>query len=238
MKILIYSVVTTERHYNEYIKYLKIIKNVEYLLFSSVNVQKNIDNVRVINVDVDDGKNLRELSRVYKMNAHKYIDLAKYDYYIYHDSNVIINEELLTSLYDIDKDIALYQHNRRKYIISEILYCFYVSKISAADVFRILFKIKGNVFLSSLVHGCVIIRRACNKGSKEFSELWLENYEYINVDRDQISLAVTVHKLNSYIYIYDSSPHGSKAVEIISHDKVVYKKNLNISKLTSLYKRS
>lgn len=142
------------------------------------------------------GKNLRRLSRDYKIRPFDHV--PGFDYYIYLDASI----ELLTSprrlvkKYLADHDIAVLKHPWRDCVYTEMRECIRIG-ITDWDVtheqaryYRAMRYPENN----GLTENGIIIRRN-NKIIREFSEFWYFIYQSF-AERDQFSFCYSAWRMN------------------------------------------
>ncbi|MCE7995875.1 MAG: hypothetical protein HEP71_28105 [Roseivirga sp.] len=221
MKVLIYYVVTTESHLEEFISDFAPVSQFDYALFTSVPLHVKPERLEVIHIEERDGLNLRQLSRVAKMNPQKFLDLSSYHYSIYADSNIQVAPDVLSYL-DRSKPVVLFKHNRRNFLLSEICYCYYTGKMSFVIMLKTIWQSQSLKFRKGLYQGGLLIRKSNNAIVEKLNSSWYDNYLRLTTDRDQISLAMAVYPLKQQIKVVNQVLHSSEGITLRAHDKVVY----------------
>lgn len=221
MKVLIYYVVTTQSHLEEFLADFRPLPQFDYALFTSVTTDVLKEKLQLIHIESQDGLNLRQLSRIAKMNPQRFLDLSAYDYSIYADSNIQLGPDVLLSL-DSNRPVVLYRHNRRNFLLSEICYCYYTGKMSLTIMLKTIWQSGAFKFRRGLYQGGVLIRKCNNTLVDQFNENWHNIYFAMSTDRDQISLAMAVFSLKEHVKVVNKVLHTSEGITLKAHDKVVY----------------
>lgn len=220
MKILIYSVTTTQEHLMEFLETFSPEPHFDYVLLSTIDLAYHPHQLKVIKIYSDKNLNFRRQSRLAKMCPEKFIDLSGYDLTIYMDSNININREILLIL--DNRPVTLFLHNRRRYILSEILYCYYTGKMSFVVLLDCIIKSGALKMIRGLYQGGLIFRKVNHEQTAFFNNTWIETYNEFDTDRDQISLATTVHRMKKHVNVIQSVLHDFNSVTVKAHDKIVY----------------
>ncbi len=220
IKLLIYSVVTTEVHLKEYLENFRPEPHLNYTLLSTIDFVCHHPEIEVIKIYPCPEMNLRRQSRLAKMCPEKFIDLSGYELTVYVDSNIRIKSEILSIL--DHRPITLFQHNRRRYILSEMLYCYYVGKMSFLTLLDTIIRSGALNMVPGLYQGGLIFRKVNHEQTSLFNTIWAETYKTLNTDRDQISLAMTVNCMKKHVNVIQNVLGESDFVILKTHEKIVY----------------
>lgn len=190
MNVEIYSVATSKRYLLEYLNNFndKLSYNQSIIVPGKLKeiIPSNL-NLKVIEIKKNDVQDLRILSRHPKFCPHIYFKGPT----IYHDTNIKLNKEFLNKTfsekYFNDNDILTYHHSRRKFIIQEIIYLFFVGKFTLLQTFQAIYIYKKHLFKRLLMGGIIFNKNTENSISIS-SKIWKE-YSKLNLKRDQLVLS-------------------------------------------------
>ncbi|ABV17854.1 MULTISPECIES: hypothetical protein [Bacteria] len=133
-------------------------------------------------------------NRYYKMGVPSIFD--DYDYSIYLDGNIVINDDLTNLIKKIiidDHYIYAYPHFKNSTIKEEIENCFVFSRISWYDMLKIKRKLKYNLNEKVGFECGVLIRKKRNKELDDLFKTWFELY-FNNIRRDQFYFSIALKK--------------------------------------------
>ena len=186
-----------------------ITDNFDYICFTNnKNLKSDIWKIIFIDKEFNNKISQTKFQRYLKINPHK--SLYKYDFSIYVDGNIIINDDLNNIKNNIcNKNVSIYlkPHPQRTCTYMESFACVYYGKDTLENTSKQLLKywIEGFPPNYGLSETNILCRYHNNKDCIRLMELW-SNEILNNSHRDQLSLFYSIWKLKmkNNIYMYNN----------------------------------
>ena len=223
-KIVIYSAVVG--NYDTIIdSKIKKETNVDYIMFSDKKINSKFWQSRDIPIKIKKINDSTLINRYLKFHPNELFD-NKYDYSIYIDGNVLINDKLIDmiSLLDKENGIAMHKHYSRNCIYDESLVCMLYGKGNKNEIKRYINFLKKQKFPKKygLLEAPVIITDLNNKKAIKILEKIYNLLLESKTNRDQLCIPYVLWQNNiqiSQIGTLGCNIHFNKKIEQLKHNK-------------------
>lgn len=229
-KIVIYTVLVG--NYDKLCQPKKINEGVDYVCFTDKeDCNDRIGVWRVVGVPFSHKDNGR-VSRYPKILPHKTI-LSEYDYSLYIDANLIINDnyvyERIQDLIANGDILAMVKHPDRDCVYQEAYTCISGFKAKWRDVFRqiLYYKMVGIPKHWGLYEANIIFRKHNDTSVVILDELWWKFFLKYS-KRDQLSLVYALWKTGITVPLF--LPEGFSATNHFSFERLIHLKNVQYKK--------
>jgi hypothetical protein len=139
-------------------------------------------------------------AKYYKIKTHEIDILKEYDYYIWIDGSIYLQDEFLNNIlfiiYNNDINLINFKHSEREFIRDETLFSLQMPKYNDQDLDLQYNKYLKNGYLDNygLYENTIIIKRNDKKINTLFNKWWEHNIKYSY--QDQISYPYVLFKCN------------------------------------------
>lgn len=165
---------------------------------NNMNNEHNEYNNYYNNINEDDIKNMMS-AKYYKINPHEIDILQNYDYYIWIDGSIILQQEFINNVLSIinnNHKLINFKHHKRNNIKEELNDSLTINKYINKGLENQYNEYIADNFPDNigLFENGIIIRKNDNNINKVFDEWWIHNLKYSY--QDQISYPYVLWKHN------------------------------------------
>ena len=184
--------------YDKIVEPICIQPNVDYLMFTDLELPKDTAWKKVDITQFDDYKLFTpvQMNRKIKMLPHKY--LREYDYSLYVDGLIEVVGMISPMVEDMGTcGFGVHFHNQRDCIYDEAVMIKYAKKANMNEVKKQLQKYKKEGFPAhfGLYENTILLRKHCDDSVCRLMENWWDEYLKYPT-RDQLSLPYLIWKMN------------------------------------------
>ena len=196
-KIAIYTCITG--NYDKVCDPMLKCDNIDYYLFTDCNVNSKEWNVKTIDEKSKKKYDNLVLNRYYKFHPFEFIDKEKYDYSIYIDGNINVVSDLTTLTLAVNNKtgLALHNHCNRNDLYDEAKACCLFKKGNSKKIKKQIDRYQKEHFPNKfgLFECNVIVCDLNNSNAKKIFDLWWDEFNLSDSNRDQIAFPYVLWKL-------------------------------------------